>query len=299
MKPAPARQGTLFAATRTRKNDVPPFKTQLLKWVGNKQRFAHEIISYFPPDYGTYFEPFLGTGAVLGTLAPHNAVASDACEPLMGIWKLLAANPRKLIDSYHQRWEEFQRDRNAAYEHIKACFNRKPTPEDLLFLSRSCYGGVIRFRKDGYMSTPVGVHNPVSPTSLAHRVELWRERTLGTTFLAADFEKTIGQAKKGDLVYCDPPYLNTQSILYGAQEFTLERLYAAIQGAKRRGVFVALSIDGNKKSGSTPCNIPTHNGVFEQEHFVNCGRSMLRRFQMEGQSLEAEVVTDRLLLTWS
>ena len=34
-----------------------PFKTQLLKWIGNKQRFAHEIISYFPRSFGQYYEP--------------------------------------------------------------------------------------------------------------------------------------------------------------------------------------------------------------------------------------------------
>jgi DNA adenine methylase len=37
---------------------VPPFKSQLLKWIGHKQRFAHEIVSYFPAHFGTYFEPF-------------------------------------------------------------------------------------------------------------------------------------------------------------------------------------------------------------------------------------------------
>src|SRR6266478_1601508 len=57
---------------------VYPFKAQLLKWIGNKQRFAHEIASYFPQEIGTYFEPFLGGGGVLGTLAPARGVASDA-----------------------------------------------------------------------------------------------------------------------------------------------------------------------------------------------------------------------------
>lgn len=40
--------------------DVAPFKTGLLKWIGNKQRMAHEIASYFPADFTTYYEPFLG-----------------------------------------------------------------------------------------------------------------------------------------------------------------------------------------------------------------------------------------------
>ena len=42
-----------------------PFKSQLLKWVGNKQKQATDIISFFPNTFGTYFEPFLGSGGVL------------------------------------------------------------------------------------------------------------------------------------------------------------------------------------------------------------------------------------------
>ncbi len=43
-----------------RGHSVEPFSVQLLKWIGNKQRFAHEIASYFPANYCTYFEPFFG-----------------------------------------------------------------------------------------------------------------------------------------------------------------------------------------------------------------------------------------------
>jgi len=61
---------------------------------------------------------------------------------------------------------------------------------------------------------------------------------------------------------------------------------------------VALSIDGTKRSGDLICRVPIPDGLFEREALVNCGRSMLRRFQMGGQSLESEVVADRLLLTY-
>ena len=44
--------------------------------------------------------------------------------------------------------------------------------------------------------------------------------------------------------------------------------------------------------------MPVPEGLFETTVMVNCGRSMLRRFQMQGQTLEGEVVADRLLLTW-
>ncbi|MDQ6799218.1 MAG: DNA adenine methylase, partial [Acidobacteriota bacterium] len=50
--------------------------------------------------------------------------------------------------------------------------------------------------------------------------------------------------------------------------------------------------------GNTICDLPIPHGLFEREVFVNCGRSMLKRFQMGGQTLEGEVVHDRLLLTF-
>ena len=298
------RQDNLFSAETlesiwTPGVQVRPFKTQLLKWIGNKQRFAHEIIGYFPKDYGTYFEPFIGSGAVLGTLAPKRAIAGDILKPLVEIWQTLSRDPDTLSHWYTQRWEIYtQNGGKDGYEKIKASYNAAPNGADLLFLSRSCYGGVVRFRKDGYMSTPCGVHEPISPAAFKSRTALWAERVKNTTFVHSDALETIGRAAAGDLVYCDPPYVDSQTILYGAQSFSLERLLHVIRDAKGRGVRVALSIDGTKRSGDKICDIPMPAGVFEREAIVNCGRSMLRRFQMAGETLEAEEVSDRLLLTY-
>ena len=108
----------------------------------------------------------------------------------------------------------------------------------------------------------------------------------------------MSAARTGDLVYCDPPYSHSQAILYGAQDFQLRELFEAIDTCKQNGVYVALSIDGKKKSGDLICDLPIPTGLFEREVFVRVGRSMLKRFQMDGASLEAEVVHDRLLLTY-
>lgn len=292
------RQYQLFESAARPSDRVRPFRTQLLKWVGNKQRFADEIIAGFPDSFRSYYEPFLGSGAVLGTLAPERGIASDTCEPLIQVWQMLHDDPARLAAAYRERWERFIEDRSRAYEEIKASFNAEHNPEDFFFLSRSCYAGIIRFRRDGYMSTPIGPHRPVPPDSVEERIAIWSERTRGVTFHCCDFEEMIDHAKQGDLVYCDPPYSDTQAILYGAQAFSLDRLYQAIARAKSRGVAVALSIDGNKKSGGKRIDVRAPAGLFETEYLVNCGRSMLRRLQMEGQTLEAEVVADRLLLTW-
>lgn len=282
------------------KREKPPLKGQLLKWIGNKQRMAEEIISYFPKSFGTYYEPFLGSGGVLGTLAPDKAIASDSFAPLVEIWRTLLASPKTLKSWYAERWHEMMDgEKVKGFEKIKARYNAGPNGADLLFICRSCYGGVVRFRqRDGYISTPCGIHEPISPSSFAQRVDVWRQRVGGAEFRRMEYGEALEMAQPKDLVYCDPPYSDTQAILYGAQSFSLEDLLASIWECKQRGVYVALSIDGTKKSGNKVCDIPIPKGLFEREVFIHCGRSMLKRFQMNGKSLESEHVADRLLLTF-
>lgn len=277
-----------------------PFRTQLLKWIGNKQKQADAIIRYFPKTIDTYFEPFLGSGGVLGVLAPRRALASDTFAPLVEIWQTLHEDKEKLKCQYAERHALISMlGKKRAYEQVLSSYNSRPNGADLLFLCRTCYGGVVRFRKhDGFMSTPVGAHDPVSPESFALRADVWHTRTQGARFHHLDFADAMERAKQGDLIYCDPPYSDSQTILYGAQAFSLQRLFDCIAACKARGVYVALSIDGTKYSGRKLCDIAIPNGLFEREEFVSVGRSMLKRFQMDGRSLEQHEVFDRLLLTY-
>lgn len=277
-----------------------PFTVGLLKWIGNKQRMAHEIVSYFPSQFGTYFEPFLGSAAVLATRQPARAIGSDTFGPLIEIWRALREDPGRVKRWYEDRYTGMMSgDKVSEYARIKAAYNKRPNGADLLFLCRSCYAGVVRFRQaDGHMSTPCGPHTPIPPESFARRVDEWHRRTKGAEFRCMDYREALALAKPGDLVYCDPPYAHSQSILYGAQRFRLYNLLRVIADCKARGVYVALSIDGTKRSGSHVCDLSIPDGLFEREVLINCGRSMLRRLQMGGQTLEGEVVADRLLLTY-
>lgn len=279
---------------------TPP-KSQLLKWVGNKQRFASEIARFFPVEFNTFYEPFIGSGAVLATVAPSRGVGSDAFKPLVEIWQKLKNDPDGLVDWYAERRNRLENeDKVDVYESVKASFNSGHNGADFLFLTRSCYGGIVRFRKsDGYMSTPCGPHTPISVQNFATRVKDWYKRMMNVDFVHSDYKEIFAQASYGDLIYCDPPYSHSQGILYGAQSFKLEELFVEIANAKERGIRVALSIDGSKKSGNYLCDLPIPENVFEEEISISVGRSMLRRLQMEGQTLESELVTDRLLLNYS
>ena len=127
---------------------VRPMREQLLKWVGNKQRFAHQIAAYFPNQFKTYFEPFLGSGAVLGTLAPNDAIASDCFSPLIEIWQTLSSNPETLKSWYAERYNLLKANgKQHAYQQVLAAYNSRPNGADLLFICRVCYGGVVRSRQ--------------------------------------------------------------------------------------------------------------------------------------------------------
>lgn len=298
--PALAKSVEVSDIKLNKKRNEKSFKSQLLKWVGNKQKVAEEIISYFPKDYVRYIEPFLGSGGVLGVLNPSKAIAGDIFGPLMEIWICLKSDKEKLKQWYLERYLLIEKyGKKEAYSFVLDRYNHSPNGPDFLFLIRTCYGGIVRFRKkDGFMSTPCGSHSPMPPDKFGKRVDEWSLRIINTTFINSDFSELMCKAGKGDLIYCDPPYLKSQSILYGAQSFDFKKLIYCIEECKKRGAKVALSIDGKSLLNDHDFNFNVPAGLFEREILINVGRSMLKRFQMKGETLEKHVVSDRLLLTY-
>lgn len=281
----------------------------LLKWIGNKQRFANTIISYVPDTFKNYYEPFLGSGAVLAELLMQDstkmfprfehAYGSDILPFLIDIFNSVKGNPDGIIEYYSKEITAYYRDPETQYEVIRDRFNQNHNAFDFCLLSRTCYSGVIRFRKDdGYMSTPRGAHKPISPTVFEKRVSLWSDLVQKAEFSVESFETAMSKPQQGDIVYCDPPYTHSQSIIYGAQEFNVQRLWDKIAECKSRGAHVMLSINGTRESRKKDISVDIPKGLFEREILVNCGTSMIDRFQNAGKGMTDEVVHDKLLLTW-
>ncbi len=117
-------------------------------------------------------------------------------------------------------------------------------------------------------------------------------------FHTESFEEAMVKPQYGDVVYCDPPYTHSQSIIYGAQDFNINVLWDKITECKERGVYVMLSINGSRESKKKDISIDVPAGLFERELTVNCGTSMIDRLQNAGKDMIDEVVHDKLLLTW-
>lgn len=281
----------------------------LLKWIGNKQRFADEIISYMPHSFRNYYEPFLGSGAVMAELLyadaaklfPHfeHAYGSDVLPFLIDIFNITKENPQSLIEFYRKEISEYYQSPMQKYEEIKTRFNINNNPYDFVLLSRTCYSGVIRFRKnDGYMSTPRGPHKPINANTFEKRIRQWNQLLQKATITCESFTDAMNRPNEGDLVYCDPPYTHSQSIIYGAQEFDITVLWAKIAECKDRGAKVILSINGLRDSKKKNISAVPPEGLFERKLLVNCGTSMIDRLQNGGKEMKEKRVDDQLLLTW-
>src|SRR5581483_1490722 len=129
---------SLFDEKNVLERFCPP-KHQLLKWIGNKQKFASQITSYFPLNFNRYIEPFLGSSAILATVWPQNGLGSDTFKPLIEIWQQLKKDPQKVVEWYAERRSLIGNlSKEEVYNKVKHSYNNKPNGADFLFLSRSC-----------------------------------------------------------------------------------------------------------------------------------------------------------------
>ena len=281
----------------------------LLKWIGNKQRFAETIISYMPEVFNDYYEPFLGSGAVLAQLLeadrsrmyPHfeHAYGSDILPYLVEIFQMVKAEPSKLSDYYEKEISKYYENPDECYLQIRDRFNADHNALDFCLLSRTCYSGVIRFRKaDGYMSTPRGPHKPIAPSTFSKRLNIWSDLLENASFRCESFDMAMDRAKAGDVVYCDPPYTHSQGIIYGAQAFDIDMLWKKIRECKGRGVKVILSINGTRESKKKDISVIVPSDLFEREIYIDCGKSMIDRLQNSGHEMKNKEVHDKLCLTW-
>ncbi len=194
---------------------------------------------------------------------------------------------------------KYNADPERKYNEIKDRFNVNHNGLDFCILSRTCYSGIIRFRKtDGYMSTPKGPHTPIRSETFEKRVLLWNELLEKANFQTESFSVAMDKPTKGDVVYCDPPYTHSQSIIYGAQEFNINDLWLKIDECKRRGAKVMLSLNGMRESQKKDISVEVPKGLFERRIVIDCGISMIDRLQNAGREMVDEKVDDLLLLTW-
>lgn len=186
-----------------------------VKWAGGKRQIMDKLKKYVPDEFNTYYEPFVGGGALLFELSPKNAVINDSNEELMNVYSVLCDEVKfkkmcNVLNHYEKNHsEEFfydirNKDRNKnSYERLSDYTKAART----IYLNKACFNGLYRVNKKNEFNVPFGKKNKVNTYDGGNLISVSNYLTMNNIkILCTDFEESVSTAKEGDFVYFDPPY---------------------------------------------------------------------------------------------
>ncbi|MCH8519905.1 MAG: DNA adenine methylase [Nanoarchaeota archaeon] len=186
---------------------VQPF----LKWAGGKRALFHEIKKRVPKSYSTYYEPFLGGGAVLFSLQPKKAVVNDINSEIINVYRIIKTNVEELIKELKKHKNDSDyfykiRDQDRNSEIYKSLTDVQKAAR-IIFLNKTCFNGLFRVNSQGQFNAPFGRYK--NPNILNEEVLRAVKKYLNENkieILNGNFDDFISKIKKGSFVYLDPPY---------------------------------------------------------------------------------------------
>lgn len=187
------------------------FVAPVLKWVGGKRQLLPVIEKVFPEKFTTYYEPFLGGGAVLFHIQPQQAVVNDLNSDLINVYQVIKDDVEGLIDDLrkHKNTREYfygirELDRN---KKVFGQLTKLQKASRIIYLNKTCYNGLYRVNSQGEFNSPFGNYqNPNIVNIRTLRAVSRYFNTANITFRNVDFVEAVKGARKGSFVYLDPPY---------------------------------------------------------------------------------------------
>lgn len=234
----------------------------ILKWAGNKTAIMPELIKHLPKGR-CLVEPFAGSCAVMMATGYSKYLVADINPDLINLYQVIKANSEAFIQGLHDLW----RDTNNAdsYYLIRKAFNDSAVKADsyiravyFLYLNRHGYRGMCRYNRKGEFNIPYG--NYKKPYLPENEIRAFAEKAQHATFICAGFEETMSMLRKGDVVYCDPPYDGTFSDYHteGFTEVDHRRLAEVLERRSSEGYPVVVSNSDTPLTRSLYRNFDLH-----------------------------------------
>lgn len=233
----------------------------VLKWAGGKTQLLDKLLTMIPENFGKYYEPFVGGGALLFALQPKKACINDTNPELIAIYRCLRSKkmfPQMLsiIDNYQlshseEKYYEIRNlDRKQSYKKMRTYEKAARA----WYLNKTCFNGLYRVNGSGLFNVPFNGNLKANCYDIENVNNVHEYlRTNKVVILKQDFEKAVATAEKGDFVYFDPPYdvpENKNSFTtYTKDSFGKEeqiRLAKVFKELSDKGVFVMASNHNTK-----------------------------------------------------
>jgi len=193
-------------------NSTPEEKAKpFMQWVGGKREMIPQYEMYIPKKFNTYFEPFVGGGAMFFHLAPESGILSDSNTELIRTYEGVRDQPEEVIRILKELRARHSADlfmKIRAIDREINIFKELKNSEiaaRMIYLNQTCFNGVYRVNKLGQFNVPIG-------SSLnrlicdEHTIRNASKLLKKTNIKEVGFETCLKDAKSGDFVYLDPPY---------------------------------------------------------------------------------------------
>lgn len=220
-----------------------------LKWAGGKYGLVEDIQRHLP-EARKLVEPFVGAGSVFLNTDYEQYLLADINPDLINLYNLLKDAPQSYINE-SKRWFTAENNRKEFYLDVRSQFNQT---DDVmyrslafLYMNRFGFNGLCRYNKKGGFNVPFGSYK--KPYFPEKELEFFAEKAKRATFVCEGYQETFKRARKGSVVYCDPPYapLSTTANFtsYAGNGFSLDDqadlANIAETAANQRGIPVLIS----------------------------------------------------------
>ncbi|MBR4647988.1 MAG: DNA adenine methylase [Bacteroidales bacterium] len=228
----------------------------IVQYQGSKRNLAPQILRYFPQKFNRLIEPFAGMAAITIAVSKQRRaeqyVLNDLNEPLINILREAINNPQKLIEEYTKVWSEQINFEGGSVEHfykIRKDFNDgNKSAANMLYLLARCVKGSVRYSSNGmFNQSPDKRRMGTNPKNLAPNVYMISSFLKGKTeFSSVDYREVTKMAKRGDIVYMDPPYqgvCTTRDSRYFSG-ICFDDFVECVDDLNSRGIDFVISYDG-------------------------------------------------------
>ncbi|MBY5947213.1 adenine-specific DNA-methyltransferase [Photobacterium rosenbergii] len=208
-----------------------------LKWAGGKYSLVEEIERHLPPAR-KLVEPFVGAGSVFLNTDFEQYLLADINPDLINLYNILKDNPEQYVrDAKAMFTPEF--NQKGAYLEVREAFNKTDDTYlrslYFLYMNRHGFNGLCRYNKKGGFNVPFGSYK--KPYFPEDELFYFAEKAKRATFVCEGYHQTFSRARKGCVVYCDPPYapLSTTANFtsYAGNGFSLDDQAALADAAER------------------------------------------------------------------
>ena len=204
---------------------ITEIPSPLIKWAGGKRQLLDRIDDRLPSKYGRYYEPFLGGGALFFHLQPKEATVNDLNRALINLYERVRDEHDVFVQVLSEIDGAIPHDKveaKAYYYAMRDQYNQLLTSDTyttetaalMVFINKHCFNGLYRVNAKGAFNVPY--NNSLRASFEPENTRAVSEALGRATLMCGDFEAAVSDAKAGDFVFFDSPYVPVKETTFEA-----------------------------------------------------------------------------------